>query len=173
MKTYFDEETDKKLLEAKSKEEVKAIISSLPEADRLADKTDIIMAEIDRIRNNVDEEITDDELENVAGGIVKNTYNLSESIGCVATFLLNDWVTGYIGCIGTDYCRAVDYLYHYTRWSNCPKGGKHNWDDSGFDLTVVSELTGARRTDRYDGSICTKCNLRIKDTDKEKYNFDS
>ena len=38
MKTYFDEATDKRLLEAKTEEEVKAIIAETPEAEKLADK---------------------------------------------------------------------------------------------------------------------------------------
>ena len=46
MKTYFDKETDKRLLEAQTEEEVKAIIAETPEAEKLADKTDLIMKEI-------------------------------------------------------------------------------------------------------------------------------
>ena len=38
MKTYFDEATDKRLLEAQTEEEVKAIIAETPEAEKLADK---------------------------------------------------------------------------------------------------------------------------------------
>ncbi|MBP5262107.1 MAG: hypothetical protein J6Z43_08285 [Clostridiales bacterium] len=65
---YFDEETDRRLLEAKSKEEVMAIIATTPAAEKLADKADLIIAEISRLKNSVDEEIGIDDLDEVAGG---------------------------------------------------------------------------------------------------------
>ena len=68
MKVYFDEATDKRLLEAQTEEEVKAIIAETPEAEKLADKTDLVMAELARIKGSVDNERDIDELDSAAGG---------------------------------------------------------------------------------------------------------
>ena len=43
MKTYFSEEIDKRLLEAETEDEVRAIIAETPEAEKLADKIDLVM----------------------------------------------------------------------------------------------------------------------------------
>ncbi|MBR1751575.1 MAG: hypothetical protein IJ740_11995 [Ruminococcus sp.] len=68
MKTYFDEETDKKLLEAETEEEVRAIIAATPKASELADKIDLVMKEIASIKSDSGRELDLDELDNVAGG---------------------------------------------------------------------------------------------------------
>ena len=43
MKTYFSEEIDKRLLEAETEDEVRASIAEAPEAEKLADKIDLVM----------------------------------------------------------------------------------------------------------------------------------
>ena len=90
MKTYFDEATDKRLLEAQTEEEVKAIIAETPEAEKLADKIDLVMAEIKRIKGSVDNELDLDELDGAAGGAKRQDITLSETQGCIATFFLED-----------------------------------------------------------------------------------
>ena len=56
MKNFFDEETNKKLLEAKTIEEVQAIITGTPYAEKYLDKADLILKEIDRIRSGASNE---------------------------------------------------------------------------------------------------------------------
>ena len=41
MKIYFDEETDKWLMEAKTKEEIQEILASVPGAGDLVDRVDL------------------------------------------------------------------------------------------------------------------------------------
>ena len=149
MKTYFDEATDKRLLEAKTEEEVKAIIAQTPEAEKLADKTDLVMAELARIKGSVDNELEIDELDSAAGGAKLKDVNLSETQGCIATFSLDDMMNGVGCCWSNDYCyTANEYRYHNYRWSNCPKGGKHQWQ--GYVPTF---------SDDYNCK-CLKCDLK-------------
>ena len=154
MKVYFDKETDKRLLEAQTEEEVKAIIAGTPEAEKLADKIDLVMAELAKIKGGLDEELDLDELDSAAGGAKLKRVDLSETQGCIATFSLGDFmkdlssITGY--CWSDDYCSVSnEYDYHYTKWSNCSKGGKHDWEY----LTDP----GARMSDYR----CRKCGLLI------------
>ena len=160
MKTYFDEVTDKRLLEAKTEEEVKAIIAETPEAEKLADKTDLVMAEIARIKGTVDNEIDLDELDNAAGGAKRVRVDLSPSQGCIATFFARDaW------CYSNDQCFASnEYDYHHIRYSNCKKGGKHDWSaGSRSKKSGGAEFT---TTEVYE---CAKCGVVI---DKYGKNFD-
>ena len=160
MKTYFDEATDKRLLEAQTEEEVKAIIAETPEAEKLADKTDLVMAEIARIKGTVDNEIDLDELDNAAGGAKRVRVDLSPSQGCIATFFARDaW------CYSNDQCFASnEYDYHHIRYSNCKKGGKHDWSaGSRSKKSGGSEFT---TTEVYE---CAKCGVVI---DKYGKNFD-
>ena len=134
MKKYFDEETDRRLLEAKSEEEVRAIIASTPEAEKLADKIDLVMSEIGRIKNKTDEELDSEELDNVAGGSKVKVINLSETQDCAATFFLEDLVNDHGAsayCTSNDQCFVSnEYEYHNTQFSNCKQGGKHEWERS-------------------------------------------
>ena len=160
MKTYFDEATDKRLLEAQTKEEVKAIIAETPEAEKLADKTDLVMAEIARIKGTVDNEIDIEELDNAAGGAKRQRVDLSPSQGCIATFFARDaW------CYSNDQCFASnEYDYHHIRYSNCKKGGKHDWSaGSRSSKSGGAEFT---TTEVYQ---CAKCGVII---DKYGKNFD-
>ena len=154
MHIFFDEDTDKKLLEAKSEEEVRAIIAGTPEAGKLADKIDLVMAEISRIKDTTDEEIDGEELDNVAAGSKVKVINLSESVGCVATFYLEDWMNGFGAsafCISSDQCYASnEYEYHFTKFANCRKGGKHNWS-----WHPGGAIGGGGHY------ICEKCDVRI------------
>ena len=152
MKTYFDEATDKRLLEAKTEEEVKAIIAETTEAEKLADKTDLVMAEIARIKGTVDNELDLDELDSAAGGAKRVRVDLSPSQGCIATFFANDgW------CWSNDQCGVSnEYEYHHIRWSNCKKGGKHGWSaGSHTQKSGGSEFT---TTEVYK---CAKCGVTI------------
>ena len=100
MKTYFDKETDKRLLEAQTEEEVKAIIAETPEAEKLADKTDLVMAEIVRIKGAVDNELDIDELDSAAGGAKRQDIILSDAVSCTATFYLEDQIS-------SRYCKRI------------------------------------------------------------------
>ena len=118
MKVYFDEETDKRLLEAQTEEEVKAIIAGTPDAGKLADKIDLVMAELAKIKGELDNELDIDELDSAAGGAKRQDIYLSETTSCVATFYLEDdkqcdycWSNDQCGC-------ANEYKYHYTKYSN-------------------------------------------------------
>ena len=161
MKTYFDEATDKRLLEAQGEEEVKAIIAETPEAEKLADKTELIMAELARIKGSLDNELELDELDNTAGGAKTKTVNLSESRSCMATFFLEDEKNRRY-CWSNDQCGASnEYDYHYTRWSNCKSGGKHEWADSvETDKSASRVHEGLIETAAY--HTCKKCGLKIK-----------
>ncbi|MBR1562541.1 MAG: hypothetical protein IJ645_05000 [Ruminococcus sp.] len=160
MKTYFDEATDKRLLEAQTEEEVKAIIAETPEAEKLADKTNLVMAEIARIKGTVDNEIDIEELDNAAGGAKRQRIDLSPSQGCIATFFARDgW------CYSNDQCFASnEYEYHHIRYSNCKKGGKHDW--SAGSQTYKSGGAEFTTTEVYK---CSKCGVII---DKYGRNFD-
>ena len=156
MRTYFDEATDKRLLEAQTEEEVKAIIAETPEAEKLADKTNLVMAEIARIKGTVDNEIDIEELDNAAGGAKVKRIDLSPSQSCIATFFAGDgW------CWSNDQCNVSnEYDYHNIRYSNCKSGGKHDWtSESHTKKTGVAEFT---TTEYYK---CTKCGAEIN-----KYN---
>ena len=165
MKTYFDKETDKRLLEAQTEEEVKAIIAETPEAEKLADKTDLVMAEIARIKGAVDDELDIDELDSAAGGAKRQDIYLSEAQSCVATFSLEDQIHGHY-CYSNDHCGlSNEYKYHYTRYSNCKHGGKHDWSrGSGFVRKEYGSASeGVIIDEKCEGYRCRKCNLFIPD----------
>ena len=150
MKTHFDEATDKRLLEAKTEEEVKAIIAETPEAEKLADKTDLVMAELKRIKGSVDNELDLDELDGSAGGAKLKEIYLSETQGCMATYSINDENNDSY-CWSNDQCAiSNEYNYHNIRYSNCSKGGKHSWK-----RTVKQGL--------YIVQTCEKCGLKLTD----------
>ena len=166
MKSYFGADIDRKLLEAKSEEEVRAIIAETPDAAKLADKIDLVMAELDLIKSNVDEEISDDDLDRVAGGAKRKVIVLtSEGPGCAATFYLQDWVEGTgpsAYCFSNDQCFATnEYEYHHTCNSNCKAGGMHDW-------RWWNELM---LNDHYKVHlICRKCHFDY-DQGTDNYNF--
>lgn len=165
MKSYFGAEIDRKLLEAKSEEEVRAIIAETPEAAKLADKIDLVMAELKRIKSDVDEEIGDDELESVAGGAKRKEIVMTlEGPGCVATFFLQDWVEGQgpsAYCMSNDQCFATnEYIYHNTYYSNCKAGGRHDW------LWINDPVYNGYKLRFY----CRKCRFDY-DEGPEEYNF--
>ena len=170
MKTYFDEATDKRLLEAKTEEEVKAIIAETPEAEKLADKTDLVMAEIKRIKGSVDNELDIDELDSAAGGAKLQHIYLSETQSCMATFYLNDLKNGTVGfkyCWSNDFCNVSnEYEYHNTRYSNCKKGGKHDWERGIQEETFTNDEGGVMGVEKFDGYCCRKCSLTVKASDK-------
>ena len=163
MKVYFDEATDKRLLEAQTEEEVKAIISETPEAEKLADKIDLVMAEIKRIKGSVDNELDLDELDSAAGGAKRQDIYLSETTSCVATFFLEDQFHGKY-CSSNDQCGlSNEYKYHQTKYSNCKSGGKHDWQWGTSVATHSVGKDGAKRFERtkFDGYECKKCGLFI------------
>ena len=171
MKTYFDEATDKRLLEAKTEEEVKAIIAETPEAEKLADKTELIMAELARIKGSVDNELDLDELDSAAGGAKRQDITLSETQGCKATFLLEDLMDiiegqgGSSYCFSNDFCKVSnEYLYHNTRWANCSRGGKHEWKFR----PIIHKRDGWTATEGYE---CTKCGLEFPSNSVSTYDF--
>ena len=174
MKTYFDEATDKRLLEAKTEEEVKAIIAETPEAEKLADKTDLVMAEIARIKGSVDNELDIDELDSAAGGAKLTHINLSPSQSCVATFYLQDLVnynTPLSYCTSNDFCNwSNEYKYHYSIYSNCKKGGKHEWVQGTYTDHDVGP--GGVAYVEKEGQKCQKCGLTIFAYEYDDYNFD-
>ena len=161
MKTYFDEATDKRLLEAQTEEEVKAIIAETPEAEKLADKTDLVMAEIKRIKGSVDNELDLDELDSAAGGAKRQDIYLSETTSCVATFFLEDQFHGKY-CSSNDQCGlSNEYKYHLTKYSNCKSGGKHDWQWGTTSIShPMGNGDGAVLID-YFGYGCKKCGLFI------------
>ena len=161
MKTYFDEATDKRLLEAQTEEEVKAIIAETPEAEKLADKIDIVMAELARIKGSIDNELDIDELDSAAGGAKLKRVDLSPTQDCIATFSLADLMETYPSfCWSNDFCDiSNEYDYHYTMWSNCTEGGKHNWKKQ------------LRLDDMYN-SVCQKCGLTVPNFVGPHYNFE-
>ena len=174
MKTYFDEATDKRLLEAKTEEEVKAIIAETPEAEKLADKTDLVMAEIARIKGSVDSELDLEELDSVAGGAKVKRIDLSPSQDCMATFFAED-MTFNKYCWSNDQCGVSnEYKYHQTKYSNCKSGGKHNWKRC---TETVSEYQsggaeGSWSNKEYEGYECKKCGLFIPDHELGKERFE-
>ena len=89
------------------------------------------MAELARIKGSVDNELDIDELDSAAGGAKLQHIYLSETQSCMATFYLNDLKNGTVGfkyCWSNDFCNVSnEYEYHNTRYSNCKKGGKHDW----------------------------------------------
>ena len=174
MKTYFDEATDKRLLEAKTEEEVKAIIAETPEAEKLADKTDLVMAEIARIKGAVDNELDLDELESAAGGAKRQDITLSDTVGCTATFYLEDQVKGKY-CFSNDQCGVSnEYKYHLTKYSSCKRGGKHNWQRCTESIpTRVGSAAESYMTDEdKEGYKCKKCGLFIPDHELGKERFE-
>ena len=167
MKTYFDEAIDKKLLEASTEEEVRAIIAGTPEAEKLADKIDLVMNEINRIKGSLDEEVDLDELDNAAGGAKRKDIYLSETQSCVATFYLDDLIKGGY-CWSNDQCRVCnEYKYHNTKYSNCAKGGRHDW-------VTTNEQTYFKdgRPEDFEGYFCTKCRCAVsfKNESSERFN---
>ena len=169
MKTYFDEETDKKLLEASTEEEVRAIIAETPEAEKLADKIDLVMKEISRVKGSLDEEVDLDELDNAAGGAKRKDVYLSETQGCVATFWLDDQLGGNV-CWSNDQCRVCnEYKYHNTRYANCRAGGKHEWaSETGEKFVPV-----AFDTIKFKQYVCQKCYLEISCSQESEERFNS
>lgn len=160
MRTFFDAETDKKLLEAKNKDEVMAIIAGTSEAEKLADKADLIMAEIERIRGNVDQEVDSEELDSVAGGSKLKDIYLSETEHCVATFYYEDLDNNKF-CWSNDQCAVSnDYAYHNIRWSNCKKGGLHNWESGEYTFYTIA---GAATHDP--GYKCSKCGVKVSQSE--------
>lgn len=158
MRTYFDEATDKRLLEAKTEEEVKAIIAETPEAEKLADKTELVMAELARIKGSVDNELDIDELDNTAGGSKAEDIYLSETQSCLATYFLEDGKR-HECCWSNDQCEvANEYYYHYTKYSNCKKGGRHNWEEGRYAFGCAGTSVSVKSP----GYKCTKCNLTIE-----------
>ena len=168
MKTYFDEATDKRLLEAQTEEEVKKIIAETPEAEKLADKTDLVMAEIARIKGTVDNEIDIEELDNAAGGAKRQRIDLSPSQGCIATFFARDgW------CYSNDQCGlSNEYKYHHTKYSNCKHGGKHDWKRDTGVVTESVGIQGFPEEKEYEGYVCKKCGLFIPDYELGKERFE-
>ena len=162
MKTYFDEATDKRLLEAQTEEEVRAIIAETPEAEKLADKTELVMAELARIKGSIDNELDLDELDSAAGGAKLREITLSQTQNCIATFKLEDLMSAYPSfCWSNDFCDVSnEYEYHHTRWSNCLEGGKHDWKETldGWDLPQT---------------YCKKCGLVISHGYQGFVNFDN
>lgn len=170
MRTYFDEETDKKLLEAKSEDEVRSIIADTVAADKLADKIDLVMNELSRIKGDQDQEIDGNELDTVAGGSKLVEVYLNPVQGCMATFSLEDMAYGYNYCWSDDYCWVSnDYEYHNTRWSNCKRGGKHQWVQGMYDFDTHINVPGIPNTKSCAGNMCGKCGLKIL---LGRYNFD-
>ncbi len=174
MKTYFDEATDKRLLEAKTEEEVKAIIAETPEAEKLADKTDLVMAELKRIKGSVDNELDIDELDSAAGGAKLQHIYLSDTQSCIATFFLNDLKNGTVGfnyCWSNDFCNiSNEYEYHNTRYSNCHKGGKHDWESGQYEEISTNDEGAVIGSRMFNGFRCRKCGLTIE---QGKDNFDN
>ena len=161
MKTYFDEATDRRLLEAQSEEEVKAIIAETPEAEKLASKTELVMAELARIKGSVDNELDIDELESAAGGAKMKKIDLSPAQSCIATAFGADIISGHY-CSSNDQCLASnEYDYHYLRYSNCKQGGRHDWYEESRERLYLGG---------YDiNYTCRKCNLTLASV-SSKYN---
>ena len=174
MKTYFDEATDKRLLEAQTEEEVRAIIAETPEAEKLKDKTDLVMAELARIKGSLDNELDIDELDSAAGGAKLKHINLSPTQSCIATFFLEDLVlynTVFSYCTSNDFCNwSNEYKYHYSMYSNCKKGGKHEWVQGTYTDHEVGPGGCAYVEKR--GHKCQKCGLIIFYDKYDNYNFD-
>ena len=142
MKTYFDEETDKKLLEAKTEDEVRAILSTIPDGPKLAAKIDIVMGEIHKIKGDLDEEVDLDELDNTAGGEYKPDIVLSPTTSCANTEYIEDIIQGHT-CGSNDHCRYGDeYYYRHTRYTNCKRGGKNDWGDSLYTMVYRCRKCG-------------------------------
>ena len=172
MKVFFDEQTDNKLLNAKTKEEVAAIIAATPEADKLADKIDLVMNEISVIRGNVEEELSLDQLDNAAGGSKLKRVDLSPSQGCIATANLSDMMAQYY-CWSNDFCMASnDYDYHFTRWTNCPSGGHHDWSSQTCQETLYDDHGVPCGTRPDSGYRCSKCNECVDSFNISRLNFD-
>ena len=164
MKNVFDEATNTKLLQAKTKAEISSIIAETPNADKYADKIDLIMNEIEMINGIADDEILDEEaLEHVAGGAKRQDVYLSETQGCIATFYLWDQAT-YQFCWSNDQCGASnEYKYHYTKYSNCKSGTRHVWQDGKYEFSDGDQSWLAY------GHWCTLCNILIEG-DSERFN---
>ncbi|MBP5261866.1 MAG: hypothetical protein J6Z43_07065 [Clostridiales bacterium] len=168
MMTYFDAETDKRLLEAETEEEIRAIIASTPEADKLSGKMDLVMAEIERIKGSADEEIAAEELDNVAGGAKRIRVDLSPSQGCIATFNMKDKIAEHY-CWSDDFCMATnEYDYHFTRWSNCTSGGRHDWQVCSWE----QQDHGTGGTITVSGEKCSKCKLLVDQKNRVRLSFD-
>ena len=177
MKTYFDEATDKKLLEASTEEEVRAIIAETPEAEKLADKIDLVMNEISRIKGALDEEVDLDELDNASGGAKRVDVYLSETQGCVATFYLEDQMKMNY-CWSNDQCGVSnEYKYHNTKYSNCKKGGRHDWTTGSFErytLSLPSDCpSGQAEKISVEGNVCRKCGLNVAYGEESEERFNS
>lgn len=168
MKTYFDKETDKRLLEAQTEEEVKAIIAETPEAEKLADKTELVMAELARIKGSVDNELDIDELDSTAGGAKRQDIYLSEAATCKATFFLEDQKNNSY-CSSNDQCGVSnEYKYHNTKYSNCKKGGKHVWEDGVYKFDHSTYEVPDYFVEEP-GHRCLKCGLTIEGS-QERFN---
>lgn len=165
MRSYFDEATDKRLLEAQTEEEVKAIIAETPEAENLADKTDLVMKEIKRLKGTLDEELDLDELDSAAGGAKRKDIYLSETTSCMATFFLEDQFKK-LYCYSNDHCGGSnEYKYHHTKYSNCKKGGRHQWqrDTKSEEYNTGAGMSQKRETAVYEGYRCMKCGIFMTD----------
>ena len=141
METYFSEEADKKLLEAKSVEEVLAIAneySTSPVSKELAEK---IFAKIKVIRRE-DAELDFDELESVSGGKGISVDFMKD--GCHAT------VEPGSSCWSDDKCSHDEVVYYnYGDSVNCPYGGQHDW--------VVKATYGSYGQKVGEETRCSKC----------------
>ena len=163
MKVYFTEEIDKSLLEAKTEDEVREILKDAPEGEKLADRIDLVMKELKNIKGELDEEVDLDELDHAAGGAKRTDIYLSETTSCHDTFYLEDLVNRDL-FVGSHYCGSGDFCnfcnefsYHYTKWSNCKRGGKHVW-----------------YTENKEGKAfqcCKNCGLSLDSPNQSLYNF--
>ena len=118
------------------------------------------MNEIDMINGTVSDEILDDAaLEQVAGGAKRTDVYLSETTSCVATFYVEDQMQNNY-CWSNDQCAASnEYKYHYSRYSNCKQGGRHDWKDGTYSFLDCYAF----------GHRCLKCDITLKD-DQERFN---
>jgi len=140
MKTYFSEEIDKKLLEAKSVEDVLAIAnenSTSPVSKEFAEK---IYAKVKTIRGG-DAELDLDELESVSGGKGITVDFIKD--GCHAT------VEPGSSCWSDDKCSHDEVIYDNYDSSICPVGGVHDWQ-------VVYKF-GSYGQKVGEETRCTKC----------------
>ena len=164
MIVFFDEETDKRLLAAETEDEVRAIIAATGEADKLAGKTDLVMAEIARIKGSIDDELNGEDLDQIAGGSRCDKIYLSETVSCVATFYLHDLLKRNF-CFRNDQCWLSDeYDYHVVRYSNCPEGGRHIWESKDVAVECIDRgPAGLNHEDVYKPHyVCSKCDLAVE-----------
>ena len=149
----ISEDMKKKILDAASQEEIKAILEDSG-AEASADEIARMYREV-MSRQTGEKELSMEELEAISGGQDRDWVR----DGCAATCEMDS------SCWGTDYCQGWSVTYDNFGWYllDCPKGGKH-------DFGIYSETyNNTRATYTPVFGTCKKCGFTCDGGSNRKF----